>query len=292
MSSEAPERSARAGEAERPLTRNKKIALAALAVVFLAINVDGIARRFRKRTHFAVASVPQLGYPRCGGEDAGAPSQGEALFSSSLVALPMAVDRDAWERFELRARGCHRVVTVHRESPREVVDGEVVYDESMRPVRAWRRVGKPSPRGILYDTRTYDFRTPFITVTRVEANGRRSYEELRPKEKPTIVLAPSNAGVLPWIQAARLSEGARVEAWVLDLRDPLERAWRSTLRREPDMNVDGLGRVRVYALDEESYFVDEQESVVGTLSGMRDPARLGRTLPAEFDGQSPAEPWR
>lgn len=292
MSSETPERAPHAVEAERPLSRNKKIGLVVLGVLFLAINVDGISRRFRKRTHFSVPSVPQLAYPRCVGEDAGAPAEGESLVALSLVALPMAVDRDAWERFDLRARGCHRVVTVHRESPREVVDGEVVYDESMRPVRAWRRIGKPSPRGILYDTRTYEFRTPFITVTRVESNGRRSYEELRPKDKPTIVLAPSNAGVITWIQSARLSEGGRVEAWVLDLRDPLERAWRSTLRREPDMNVDGLGRVRVYALDEESYFVDDRDRVIGTLSGMRDPARVGRTLPAEFDGQSPPEPWR
>jgi hypothetical protein len=292
VTSEKQERAARAIEPERPMTRNKKLALAALAVVFLAINVDGISRRFRKRTHFAVASVPQIAYPRCAGDDAGAPSQGESLLSSALVALPMAVDRGAWERFELRARGCHRVVTVHRESPREVVDGEVAYDESMRPIRAWRRIGKPSPRGVQYDTRTYEFRTPFVTVTRVEPNGRRSYEELRPKEKPTIVLAPSNAGVITWIQSARLSAGGRVEAWVLDLRDPLERAWRSTLRRETDMNVDGLGRVRVYALDEESYFVDDQDRVIGTLSGMREPSRIGQTLPAEFDGQLPAEPWR
>jgi hypothetical protein len=274
------------------MSSKKRAALVALAVVFVAINVDGIARRFRKRTHFSVASVPQLAYPRCEREDDGPPAAGEVLLREMLVALPMAVDRGSWERFELRARGCHRVAIVHRESPREVVDAEVIFDESMAPIRAWRRVGKPSPRGIQYDTRTYEFRTPFVTVTRVESTGRRTYEELRPREKPTVVLAPGASGVTPWIQRARLREGQRVEAWVLDLRQPLERAWRSTLRREPDMHVDGLGRVRVYSLDEESFFADESDRVIGTLSGLRASDRVAQPLPIEIDGQSPPEPWR
>ncbi len=279
------------GAAERKLSRGQKIALGVLSVVFLLINADGIARKFRRRTHFTVASVPQLGYPRCAGDnsDAGA---GEALISTRMTALPMAVDRGTWERFELRARGCHRVVSVHREGPRELVDAEVIYDESMRPLRAWRRVGKPGPRGIVYDTRTYEFRTPVVTVTRVEASGQRTYEELRPKEKPTVVLAPGVAAMTVWIQSARLREGERTESWVLDLRDPLERAWRSNLRREPDMTVDGLGRVRVYSLDEESFFADDQDHVIGTLSGLRELSRVGGELPMAIDGQQPAEPWR
>ncbi len=270
-------------------------------MLFVAINVDGIARKFRRRTHFAVASVPQLGYPRCVGEpvegarDGGAGravEAGEELLSTRLVALSMAVERGSWERFSLRARGCHRVVSVHREGPREIVDAEVIHDESMRPIRAWRRIGRPGPRGIVYDTRTYEFRTPFVTVTRVDAAGARTFEELRPKERPTVVLAPGSAAMAVWIQSARLREGERLEAWVLDLRAPLERAWRSNLRREADMDVEGLGRVRVYALDGESYFTDARDRVMGTLAGLRELSVVGGELPMPIDGQQPADPTR
>jgi hypothetical protein len=307
-SSQAP-RSGR-GDEGGP-SRGKRVALVLLGVVFVAINVDGIARKFRRRTHFTVASVPQLGYPRCEGagllaghggvEDAGRAEdagrvggvgEGEELVSSKLVALSMAVERGSWERFSLRARACHRVVSVHREGPREIVDAEVIHDEAMRPIRAWRRIGRPGPRGIVYDTRTYDFRTPFVTVTRVDAAGARTFEELRPKEKPTVVLAPGSGAMSVWIQSARLREGERVEAWVLDLRAPLERSWRSNLRREPDMTVEGLGRVRVYALDGESFFTDDRDRVVGTLAGLRELSVVGGELPMPIDGQQPAEPAR
>ncbi len=285
-----------AGALERPLSRRKKVALAALGVVFLLINVDGIARRFRRQVHHAVPSVPQLAYPQCPGADSDAGASalwrgGEALVSTQLEALPMAIDRGSWERFELRARGCHRVVTVHREGPQSVLDSEVVFDDAMRPIRAWRRIGRPALRGIQYDTRTYEFRTPVVTITRVEANGTRTYEELRSKEKATVVIAPGAAAMTVWIQSARLSEGTRVDAWVLDLRKPLEFARRSTLRREQDMQVDGLGRVRVYALDEEGFFTDASDRVIGTLSGMRE-LRAGASLPMEVDGQPAPEPWR
>jgi hypothetical protein len=57
------------------------------------------------------------------------------------------------------------------------------------------------------------------------------------------------------------------------------------------MDVEGLGRVRVYALDEESFFTDANDRVVGTLSGMRELPR-GAPLPVEIDSQSAPEPWR
>lgn len=282
-----------AKELDRPLSTKKKISLAILAVVFLAINVDGIARRFRRQVHHAVPSVPQLAYPQCEGagalQTAGLWRGGELLQSVLLEALPMAADRGSWERFELRARGCHRVVSVHRESPQSIVDSEAIFDEAMRPVRAWRRIATQGREGIQYDTRTYEFRTALVTITRVEANGRRTFEELRSKQKATVVIAPGNAAIALWIQQARLAEGSSAEAWVLDLREPLERAWRSTLRRERDMDVEGLGRVRVFALDEESFFVDAQDRVIGTLSGMRE---LRGSAPMSVDGLRDPEPWR
>ncbi len=285
-----------ARELDPPLSRRKKLGLAVLGVVFLAINVDGIARRFRRQVHYAVQRVPDVPYPQCASADAGAPNAtlwrgGELLLSSSLDALPMAVDRGSWERFELRARDCHRVVTVHREGPQSVVDSEVIFDVEMRPIRAWRRIARPGPRGIQYDTRTYEFRTPLVTSTHVEPNATRTYEEIRSKEKATVVIAPGAAAISVWIQQARLTEGTSAQAWALDLRTPLDRVWRSTLRRERDMDVEGLGRVRVYALDEESFFTDANDRVVGTLSGMRE-LREGASLPMEVDGQSAPEPWR
>jgi hypothetical protein len=277
-----------------PLSRGKKISLVVLGVAFLLINIDGIVRRFRRQVHVRVPSVPQLPYPQCGDvalDTANLWRGGELLVSTISEALPTGADRGTWERFELRARACHRVVTVHREGPQSVIDCEVVLDESMRPIRAWRRIGRPGRQGIQYDTRTYEFRTPFVTITRVDEHGHRTYEELRSKEKPTVVIAPGSAALTTWIQSARLQEGMSAVAWVLDLRQPLERAWRSTLRRERDMDVEGLGRVRVYALDEESFFTDANDRVVGTLSGMRELPR-GAPLPVEIDSQSAPEPWR
>lgn len=276
-----------------PMSAKKKVALVGLALLFVAINIDGIARRFRKRVHFSVASVQQLAYPRCGdAADSTANSEGEVVVSTRMSALPTAIERGAWERFRLSVRGCHRVLQVHRETPREVVDAEVVMDSQNNALRAWRRIGSPSPSGIRYDTRVYEFRTAVVTVTRRAADGTISFEEIRPKQKPTIVLAPGVGAMTMWAQQAQLRVNERSQAWVLDLREPLERAWQSTLRRSEDISGESVGisdrtTVRVYSLDEESFFADGDNRIVGDLGGMRENVQLD--FP-EVEGQTPPNP--
>jgi hypothetical protein len=275
-----------------PLSKNKKIALIGLAVAFVAINVDGIARRFRKRVHFAVSSVAQLPYPTCADSLAAAPSEGDVVVSARLRALPAAVDRGAWERFALRSRGCHRVVAVHRETAQDVVDAELVMDLQNAPIRAWRRIGTPSASGIKYDTRVYEFRTNVVTVTRRASDGTVTFEEIRPKQKPTVVLAPGVAAITVWAQQTQLRVGERAQAWILDLRAPLERAWQSTLRRSEDIDGASVGitdraTVRVYSLDEESFFTDGDNRVIGDLGGMREDVSHDFS---EIEGQTPPEP--
>ncbi|MDP3276692.1 MAG: hypothetical protein Q8Q09_15950 [Deltaproteobacteria bacterium] len=268
------------------MTLRKKLALGALAVVFVLINIDGIARRFRKRTHFEVASVPQLGYPRC----ADSPEAGVSrvvLVDTVLVGQEGTVNAGAWERFTLEARDCHRVARVHVESSGMIVDAEVVMHPSMEPIRAWRRIGRWGPQGLRYDTRAYDFRTPFVTVTRVDPAGVRSFEELRPRSKPTLVLLPGEAALTLWTQLQPMAVGERVQRMVLDLRKPLERTWVSMLRREA---ATGAPSPEVYSLDEGSVFADDDHRVTGTLSGMRE--RVGVGEPARAEGQAPVDPAR
>lgn len=277
-----------------PLNTRRKFALLGLAVVFVLINIAGIARRFRKRVHFEVSSVAQLPYPRCADYHEPGPTEvpDNIVASTRLRALPEGIDRGAWERFRLRIRGCHRVVQVHRETPQVVVDAEIVLDAQNAPIRAWRRIGTPSPAGVKYDTRVYEFRTPFITVTRRASDGTISYEEIRTKQKPTVILAPGVSAITTWTQQSHLRVGDRTQAWVLDLREPLERAWQSTLRRTEDMDGASVGvadrrTVRVYSLDEESFFADGDDRVVGDLGGMREDVASDF---ADVEGQTPPNP--
>ena len=89
-----------------------------------------------------------------------------------------------------------------------------------------------------------------------------------------------------WIKRARLAPGEKVRELVLDIR-ALEKIELVTLLREPDMDHEELGRVRVYTFyGRETVFADEQDRIVGDLAGMR----RGASKPGSgslFEGADP-----
>lgn len=229
-----------------------------------------------RRKHVAVDHVPQLPYPSCG--DAPLPD-GEVLAEGYLRAGPYSVEHQLTERFSLRHRACLYTLTVHEESPL-VTDVEVVYDERLVPLRAWKRHSIPTSRGgSVADTRRYELRTPEVTITR--SMGRtRSYEILR-GDRPTVVLGPGRGLLTAWLRRAHLGVGERVREVVLDVREPVEVIRLATLRREPDQRVEGFARpLRVYTFyGRESVFADESDAVVGDLAGLRSDSVLTSPAP-------------
>jgi hypothetical protein len=67
----------------------------------------------------------------------------------------------------------------------------------------------------------------------------------------------------------------------LDIREVVERIQDATLRREADMYVPWLGHdARVYTIyGREPIFADENDNVIGDLSGMRPDATLSTPRP-------------
>lgn len=229
-----------------------------------------------KRKRVAVDRAPELPYPSCDGGDAG---EGRLLASGHLRAGPLSVERNVVERFELRVRDCLRVMTVRQEWPLNTSDLEVVYDASLRPLRAWKRMALPGA-STPPDIRRYELRAPEVYVTRRGPDGALTHERLR-GGRPTVVLGPGRGLVTAWLQRARLPVGGRVRELALDARDLMESVRPVTLRREPDMvHPDYHRRVRVYTLyGRESVFADDDDVVIGDLAGMR-PDALLRGFPA------------
>jgi hypothetical protein len=229
-----------------------------------------------RRKHIPVASVPEIPYPTCNG--APIPATGELVASGSMRAGPTSLDPNVVERYEIRHRGCVYVASVRQEWPLGTADAEVVFDEQWLPLRAWRRTTIPGSRRAdgSADIRRYELRTPEVTVKRRGPEGV-SYEIIRGGH-PRAVVGPGRGLITAWIHRAHLREGERSREVVLDFREVVERVQEVTLRREPDMFVDWLGRnARVYTIyGREPIFTDEHDNVIGDLSGMR-PAALVTT---------------
>ncbi len=232
-----------------------------------------------KRKHVPVASVPELPYPSCG---ASALPAGEVLASASLRAGPDSNEPTVVERYELRQRACLYVLTGRQEWLRQSTDVEVVYDDALRPLRAWKRMTIPgvSREDGNADIRRYELRGPEVTIARRVAGGPRSYEILR-GQRPTVVIAPGRGVLTPWLRRARLQPGGAVREYALDMREQLEVIRPVTLRRDPDLFVPALGRtVRVYTIyGRESVYADEHDAVIGDLGGMLPPERVASPMP-------------
>ncbi len=176
-----------------------------------------------------------------------------------------------------------------------IADAEIVYDDHLLPLRAWRRLTIPGVRRAdgNADIRRYEFRTPEVTVTRRLANGTRDFEIIR-GARPRAVLATGRGSVTAWIQRARLPIGGRLREWVFDMRQPLEELREVTLRRERDLYVPDYRRaVRVYTIyGRDSLFADETDSVIGDLGGSRPHELLGTPAPPPMPMYGTPDPLR
>lgn len=251
----------------------------------LALAVVGCQRK-----HVSVGSVPELGYPTCGGR---ALAQGVTIASGFLRSGPNMPTTDVTERFEVRRRDCVTVVRARQEWSQGTADVDVVYDASGLPLRAWRRTlppGVPTARGH-EDLRRYELRTPEVTIKRRAPDGHVEREILR-GPRPDAVITPGRGTLTPWLQHAHLRVGQTVREPVLDIREDIESIRVVPLHRDRDRFDTLLGRtVRVYTLfGRDTVFADEHDVVVGDLMGLRPDAALTTPAPPPMPLLGPVDP--
>ncbi len=224
-----------------------------------------------KRKHVPVDAVPDLGYPTCAGaEDAGA---GALLARRTLRAgADSMAESGAVESFELRRRACHLVTTAHQEWKLGATDIEVVFDDKLLPLRAWKRMTSPGtrPGEAHVDVRRYELRTPEVTIAKRSGDSPVTFEILR-GTRPTAVIGPGRGLFSAWIRRANLAVGEKVREPVLDFRELVEILRDVTLKREPDLFEPTLQRnVRVYTVyGRDAIYTDEDNVVIGDLAGLR-----------------------
>ena len=254
-----------------------------------------------KRKHVSVASVPELGYPRCaasgasgidGGLALGPEVSGEVVAAQRMRSGPFMADRNVVESFEIRKTGCGFVYDGREEWPLMSADVQVVYDENLTPLRAWKRMTIPGVKRAdgMADIRRYELRTPDVTIKRHTRDGETLYERLLPGgrlvvptgAKPAAIVAPGRGILSMWIRRAKLPVGGKVRELVLDIREMIEVLEEATLAREEDRFEPSLNKtVRVYTFyGRESVFTDENDVVIGDLAGMRPSESLSTPEPA------------
>jgi hypothetical protein len=253
--------------------RSRLVAAALVAAVLLC--------GCRKPKQEEVASVPELGYPTCPEGDAG---PGEHVMHGDLRGQAESMSEGAArEVFDLWERGCLRVFTARQEWALGATDVEVVFDDQLRPLRAWRRMTLPRSERAdgNADVRRYELRTEEVTMKQRNAQGVVRFAKIKGK-RPTAVVGPGHGLVSVWIRRAQLKVGEKVREPVLDFREMQEVVRDVTLKREPDIFEPSLQRtVQVYTIyGREAVFVDENGVVVGDLAGLRPTATVATPLPA------------
>jgi hypothetical protein len=229
-----------------------------------------------------VSQVPELGYPACtdAGPD-GPDDPGVTVGSGHIRSGPYSAERDVVERFDFRRTPCGFTFRSRQEWPRATSDIEVRYDESLRPLWAWKRMTIPGSarEDGAAETSRYELRTGDVFIKRRDAAGTIRLEQLLPggRRKPApgarvgAVIAPGRGALTPWLKRAKLSVGAKAYELVLDFRNPVESVEVASLERNEDRFEPTLGRrVRVYTFyGMETVFADDDDVVVGDLAGMR-----------------------
>jgi len=228
-----------------------------------------------------VEAIEELPYPDCG---SGRLPEGVLLAEGHLRSGPTSRDPSVVERFEIRRRDCLIFATARVEWPGGTTDVEVIYDEDMRPLRAWKRTLLPSDPDPLEkaDIRRYDLRTNPPTLKARTRDGEFLLRELR-GNRPTAVVGPGRGLLTAWIgEESGLAQGEQSIETVLDFRSlGLERLDEVTLRRDPDREVPTLGGpVRVYSVfGRESVFTNNEGVVIGDLAGLRTDESLNIPAP-------------
>ncbi|HTB78710.1 MAG TPA: hypothetical protein VK762_35955 [Polyangiaceae bacterium] len=253
-----------------------------------------------KRKHVPVDAVPELGYPSCA--DAGATDPGTVVARGDIRSGPISNDQNVVERFELRKTACGYKFVSRQEWSANTTDIEVHYDANLTPFWAWKRMtlaASPRPDGDA-DTRRYELRTGDVFIKRRDPDGAIALERLLPGGRMTVpvgarigVLIGPGRGILTvWLKRARLKVGGKTDDLVLDIRNPLESLEIGSLERDADRFEPSLARnVRVYTFfGQETVFADDDDVVLGDLSGMRPSESLSTPEPAPlptFGGPDP-----
>jgi hypothetical protein len=240
--------------------------------------------------HIEVGEEPELEYPECAPLEVDGGRAPGTLVTGALQGTEGMIERGLVERFELRKMTCGYRFRGTQKWGGGHTEVEMVYDPGWKPLRAWRRMSAPGPRGTeKLDVRRYELRTPEPRIRKVTIEGVLGFEHLRGKF-PEAFVAPSRGSILPWVRSARLDEGQKMRLPSLDFRERLEKMRDVMLKREADRYQPEFGRnVRVYTLyGKEAYFFDEENNLLGDLAGMR-PLNDGKIDPF-FQSQDPMLP--
>jgi hypothetical protein len=237
-----------------------------------------------RRQHFPGEPGSDQPYPVCLKDDGGAPLLETVPFpffgqvhpegeTYQRLRLPdPLLERMVLEQYQLQRRGSCWRLTVRQEWVRQATDVEVIFDEALVPLRAWKRMTIPgSNRDDGHaEIRRYDLRDDPITIKSRTAKGQVTYEVLRGGH-PKALIGPGRGILSMWIRRAKLAVGTKVREPVLDFREPIEKIRDVTLKREPDRWEPSLNRtVRVYTIyGSEAVFTDDTDAVVGDLAGLR-----------------------
>jgi hypothetical protein len=237
-----------------------------------------------------VASLADRGYPTCTDADSAAPP---TALSRTLRAGPGMREPSAFETFELRSRGCHLVFTGHEEWAMGASDVEVVFDASLRPLRAYKRSTAPGPQDVAArtDTRIYDLRGEHVELRRRTPVGEIERFVYR-APSPAAIIGPGRGLLTAWFRRAHLEVGGRLRESVLDIRESVEVVRDVTLLRLEDRDDAQLGRrVRVYTIyGREPIYADEDDLVIGDMMGLL-PAELVHTpMPTPMATDGPPSP--
>jgi hypothetical protein len=227
-----------------------------------------------KRKHIAVDSVPELPYPKCEGAR-------ETVAKGKLRSGPVSREKDVVERFELARTACGYVFAARQEWGLSATDVEVIFDDKMAPLRAWKRMtipGSPRPDGHA-DIRRYEMRSSELSIKKKTPEGETLFEILKvggktpppAGTKPAAVVGPGRGVMTAWLKRAKLPVGGKARELALDFRDMVERLEEVTLTREADLDEPSLGRkVRVYTVyGRDTVFADDDDVVIGDLAGLR-----------------------
>ena len=107
-----------------------------------------------------------------------------------------------------------------------------------------------------------------------------------------VLIGPGRGILTVWLKRAKLKVGGKTDELVLDFRNPLESLEIGSLERDADRFEPSLAKnVRVYTFfGQETVFADDDDVVLGDLSGMRPSDALSTPEPAPlptFGGPDP-----
>jgi hypothetical protein len=272
-----------------------------------------------QRQHYAIDTANDLGYPTCplssGSPPAASPGASAAppAASPGASAAPPAASGTApvvlvertlrsgdldtrepiVERYRIEKRGCLWAVVTRQEWPMQIADVEVLFDEALAPVRIWKRLtipGSKRPDGNA-DFKRFEFRLPVLTTKHRDEKGRVDFEELRSKAPARAVIGPGRGIMSIWARRAHLEQNQKVREPVLDFRG-VEKVSDITLARGPDKFLDWYGKpARVYTfLGRETFFADENDTVIGDLAGLMMADKSPTPVPRPLSTFEPPDP--